>query len=171
MLSVCTGLCTLLCAVALGLSLLTGPKVQRADAWSLQSPLIDQSLRLYGIVIAVVGLVAETEFLPLMHAAPILSSWVFRGVYHLGLSLFTLKLSTPSLDLEDDFIKSIKLYRRVAGTSLAACGGLYFMAGILCLNVLKRRAEKSMMERVRLEQTLYELEKRRAELSKLLQSE
>lgn len=97
-----------------------------------------QAVRVYGILIALLLLLAETEWERFLALAPVLDHWVGRSAVMVFESCLTYREAYPSGST--DFHKSLALYRSAASASLLACGAVYFLGGVLCIGAIRKGA-------------------------------
>lgn len=95
-----------------------------------------QSLRVFGIVIAAIILLLETEWEPCARQLRLLEGWTARGTFYAFSALLTLQIARSAGT--DDYDRSVNLYSNIAGASLLVCGGVYFIGGVLCIGQIKK---------------------------------
>ncbi|GAX81442.1 hypothetical protein CEUSTIGMA_g8872.t1 [Chlamydomonas eustigma] len=126
-----------------------------------------QILRVYGIGIALLLILVETEFPWLLDKMRVLENWIGRASVQGLLALMTFEFATSLGD--SDFDKSIRLYRQVAAYCMLGCAGLYALGGCLCLGVLRSVRYRWRAERLRVERDLEQLERQQDELKAILE--
>lgn len=164
LLNTITALCAILCIVACGLAIALAPHKKNVPG------LVQQALRIYGIIIGLVILLAETEWERFLSSARYFESWILRGFFLAFESLLTFEITSTAALGSSELHKSLQLYRIVAAVSLLACAALYVLGGILCFGrrkQVKRHAQREV-ERQKVQESLVDLERRREELKGLL---
>jgi len=127
---------------------------------------LDQSLRVYGVMFSLFVALVETEWQRFMAHVKLFESWVIRGIFQTFLAVLT--LSVALADGEDDYHKSLQLYRKISGLCLVGCAGIYVCGGILCFGSLKKARTRKMIELGQLQSALQTLEKQEKEIRKTL---
>jgi amino acid transporter len=168
-LNVATGLCAILCAVSYGMALAVYQPITNAEG------LLDQALRVFGLLGAVLVAVIEIEWERLLLLVRFTEYWVGRAVVQVFIALLTFKMASPAgKDCKDpsgkdcDFHQSLELYRFVSAMALLGCGSIYFLGGILCFGLIKRSRSNRERKRQQAQKDLEELETKREALRGLL---
>jgi len=116
-------------------------------------------MRCYTVLIAVLVILAETEWQALFRWWRILEFWVGRGLLQVLVAVLTRVLKRQSGETSVE-----GLLHEIASWWLLGCGILYIVAGLLCLGRIKRNRLKKQNWRHQAQKDLEELHKRRADL-------
>ncbi|KAL1831851.1 uncharacterized protein LOC108205625 [Daucus carota subsp. sativus] len=127
------------------------------------SDLFDGIFRCYAVVIAIIVVVAETEWEVVMRFSKVLEYWVGRGMLQIFVAVMTRAFPEISTNRKD-----LLLLQNVASYMLLACGVVYVVSGLLCIGHLKRARQKKEVSAEQAIKDLEELERRREELEALL---
>jgi len=116
-------------------------------------------LHFFAVAFALVVVVAETEWGPILRFWKVLDYWVGRGLLQIFVASLTKVLARASGET-----KAEGLLHDVASWWLLACGIIYIVSGLLCLGTLKRNRLQKADWREQAEKDLEELHRRREEL-------
>jgi hypothetical protein len=116
-------------------------------------------LRAFAVVFALVVVVAETEWGPILRFWKVLDYWVGRGLLQIFVASLTKVLARASGETRAE-----GLLHEVASWWLLACGIIYIVAGLLCLGTLKRNRLHRADWREEAQKELEEVHRRREEL-------
>ncbi|KAJ8764762.1 hypothetical protein K2173_009162 [Erythroxylum novogranatense] len=130
------------------------------------SDVFDGIFRCYAVVIAVIVVVAETEWGFIIKFWKVLEYWAGRGMLQIFVAVMTRAFPDYSAKQKDLF-----LLQNVASYMLLACGVVYVISGILCIGFVKRARQQKEISREQAVKDLEELERRREELEQLLVAE
>eukprot|EP00210_Caulerpa_lentillifera_P007014 g6708.t1 len=161
LLGLCTIISALLCMTAHGMAFVVGPPVFQDLTSFLQ-----QSLRVYGIVCSLLTVLVESEWQRFMVQIRLLENWVARSLFQFFLVVLTVHSAVSNGD--DDYHKSLQLYRKISGICLLTCAGIYLLGGFLCLGHLKQSRMRRIVEQGKLEDTLHRLEMQEKEIRRTL---
>uniref|UniRef100_A0A0C9RKE3 TSA: Wollemia nobilis Ref_Wollemi_Transcript_13822_1127 transcribed RNA sequence n=1 Tax=Wollemia nobilis TaxID=56998 RepID=A0A0C9RKE3_9CONI len=153
--SLITVVCALMCVVVNVFSAIRSFK-DGAD-------IFDGILRCFAVIIALIVVVAETEWERILKFWLVLEYCVGRGMLQIFVAVMTKALSTAS-----EKNQVLTLFQEIASYMLLACGVVYVIAGILCCGILKRARLKKAITKEQAHKDLEELEKRREELRRAL---
>ncbi|XP_059647990.1 uncharacterized protein LOC132294228 [Cornus florida] len=153
--SVITALAAILCIVVNVLSAIR--------SFTNVSDIFDGIFRCYAVVIAILVVVAETEWGFIMKFWKVLEYWVGRGMLQIFVAVMT--KAYPE-NYEDQ--NALILLQSIASYILLGCGVVYVFAGILCIGLIKRSRQKKEITAEQAVRDLQELERRREELEALL---
>nr|AEJ20973.1 unknown protein [Caragana jubata] len=128
-----------------------------------QSDVFDGIFRCYGVVIAGLVILAETEWSFIIKFSKVLEYWVGRGMLQIFVAVMT--RAFPNYNRER---QELVVLQNVACYMLLACGLLYVVLGILCIGILKRHRQKKEITREQAAKDLEETEQRREELERVL---
>ncbi|WCJ18898.1 hypothetical protein M5689_001212 [Euphorbia peplus] len=156
--SVLTALVALLCLAVNVLS--------AVDSFRNGSDIFNGIFRCYAVVLALIVVVAETEWAFITKFWKVLEFWAGRGMLQIFVAVMT--RAFPDYAASQSFLF---LLQNIASYMLLACGFLYVVLGILCIGFLKRARQKSEITREQAVNDLEELERRREELEQLLLAE
>ncbi|XP_076888256.1 uncharacterized protein LOC143538625 [Bidens hawaiensis] len=123
----------------------------------------DGIFRCYAVAIAVLVVVAETEWSFIIKFWKVLEYWAGRGMLQIFVAVMT--RAYPNIYQERH---EILLLQDIASYTLLACGFIYVLSGVLCLGFLKRARQNKEISAQQAVKDLQELERRRAELEALL---
>ena len=90
-------------------------------------------VRMYGIVLCGVAILAELEITEAIRSSAMLQNWVARGIFYIFLGLLALNNSNYNENLDS----SAQTYVTAASLSLVTMGCIYSFMGLLCLKRLK----------------------------------
>ncbi|KAL6784016.1 hypothetical protein ACKKBG_A04430 [Auxenochlorella protothecoides x Auxenochlorella symbiontica] len=160
-----TIICSLVCAAAFGMAIAVRVHAPDKDIYYLSG----QAVRVYGLLTAILVVLVELEVAALAAWWPLLEIWLGRAMLQSFVGVLTYREALPRGDT--DFHRSLALYRGIASVALLVCSGVYAVGWISCLGTIKHiRTRRD--QRLRKAQAEYEaLEKRRAELQRLLVTE
>ncbi|KAB2634865.1 hypothetical protein D8674_038063 [Pyrus ussuriensis x Pyrus communis] len=127
------------------------------------SDVFDGIFRCYAVVVGMIVVVAETEWGFVMKFWKILDYWAGRGMLQIFVAVMT-----RAFPNESSTKKGLVILQNIASYMLLACGGIYFISGILCIGFLKRARQKTEISREQAVKDLEDLERRREELEQLL---
>ncbi|KAK1414595.1 hypothetical protein QVD17_30342 [Tagetes erecta] len=125
--------------------------------------IFDGIFRCYAVVIAVVVVVAETEWSFVIKFWKVLEYWAGRGMLQIFVAVMTRAYSDTIGERHE-----ILLLQDIASYTLLACGFIYVVSGVLCLGFLKRARQNKEVSTQQAIKDLQDLERRRAELEALL---
>nr|XP_043626993.1 uncharacterized protein LOC122598464 [Erigeron canadensis] len=125
--------------------------------------LFDGIFRCYAVLIAVIVVVAETEWSFIIKFWKVLEYWAGRGMLQIFVAVMTRAFPNIYGERHD-----ILILQDIASYSLLACGVIYVVSGVLCLGFLKRARQSKKVSAQQAVKDLEELERRRAELEALL---
>ncbi|EFN53987.1 hypothetical protein CHLNCDRAFT_135951 [Chlorella variabilis] len=157
-----TSVCALLCALAFGMSMWVRGDATVKDAYFYSG----QAVRVFGIAIALLIVLVETEWHRFMHLVPLLDAWLGRGILHIFEATLTFREAYPSGTT--DFHKSLELYRSAASLSLLVCGSVYILGAVTCIGVIKNAKQRQEQQVQRAEAELERMERRKKELERQL---
>ncbi|PSC67616.1 Golgi apparatus membrane TVP15 [Micractinium conductrix] len=157
-----TGLCAVLCALAFGMAMWVRGEAPTKDPYFYSG----QAVRLFGIGIAGMVLLVETEWRRWLELVPLLESWLGRGVLQIFEATLTFREAYPSGST--DFHKSLALYRSAASLSLLVCGSVYILGTVTCIGVIKTAKQRQEATLARAEAELERMERRKKELERQL---
>ncbi|PQP96055.1 uncharacterized protein Pyn_09664 [Prunus yedoensis var. nudiflora] len=127
------------------------------------SDVFDGIFRCYAVLVAIVVVVAETEWAFFIKFWKVLEYWVGRGMLQVFVAVMT-----RAFPDDTGTRKTLVLLQNIASYMLLACGGVYIISGILCIGFLKRARQKTEISREQAVKDLEDLERRREELEHLL---
>lgn len=168
LLNVATALCAVLCAISYGMALAIYQPITDAPG------LLDQALRVFGLLGAVLVAVVEIEWERFLRLVRFTEYWVGRAIVQVFIALLTFKMASAEgkhcseSGKSCDFHQSLELYRFVSAMALLGCGSIYFIGGILCFGLIKRSRSQQDRKRQQAQHDLEELEKKRETLRGLL---
>jgi hypothetical protein len=116
-------------------------------------------LRCYTVAIAILVIVAETEWQALFRWFRMLEYWVGRGLLQILVAVLTRVLKRASGETSAE-----GLLHEIASWWLFGCGLLYIVAGLLCLGRIKHNRLRRQNWRQQAQKDLEDLHKRRADL-------
>ncbi|XP_019173234.1 PREDICTED: uncharacterized protein LOC109168703 [Ipomoea nil] len=119
--------------------------------------------RCYAVVIAVIVVVAETEWGFFIKFWKVLEYWAGRGMLQIFVAVMT-RAYPESYGQRHELL----LLQDIASYLLLACGAIYVLSGILCIGFLKRARQKKEISKEQTIKDLEDLERRREELEALL---
>ncbi|KAI7837415.1 hypothetical protein COHA_008782 [Chlorella ohadii] len=157
-----TGVCALLCALAFGMAITVRGEAASKDAYFISG----QAVRVFGIGIALLIVLVETEWPRFLSLVPLLDAWVGRGVLQVFEATLTYREAYPVGST--DFHKSLQLYRSAASISLLVCGSVYLLGAVTCIGVIKSAKLKQEQAALRAEAELERMERRKKELERQL---
>ncbi|KAM3377471.1 hypothetical protein P3S68_009884 [Capsicum galapagoense] len=126
----------------------------------------DGIFRCYAVVIAVIVVVAETEWEFFIKFWKVLEYSAGRGMLQIFVAVMT-RAYPEEYGERNDLI----LLRDIASYFLLACGAIYIISGLLCFGFIKRARLAKENSREQAINDLQELERRREELEALLVQE
>ncbi|KAK9690587.1 hypothetical protein RND81_09G139200 [Saponaria officinalis] len=127
------------------------------------SDIFDGIFRIYAVVIAVVVVVAETEWSAFFKFCKVLEYWAGRGMLQIFVAVMTRAFPDYSGQRKD-----LVVVQNVASYMLLSCGAVYLVSGILCIGCLKRKLEQRNITRDQAAKDLEEMERKKQELEALL---
>ncbi|KAL5714396.1 hypothetical protein ACHQM5_016363 [Ranunculus cassubicifolius] len=154
--SLITSLAAIVCLVVNILSAVQSFKHKPAD-------MFNGIFRCYAVALAIIVVVAETEWGFVFKFWMVLEYWAGRGM----LQIFVAVMTRAYPDLTGKR-KDIVLLQDIASYLLLACGITYIVSGMLCIGFLKRARQDKEISREQAVRDLEELERRREELEQLL---
>jgi hypothetical protein len=116
-------------------------------------------VRFFAVAFALVVVVAETEWSPILKFWKVLDYWVGRGLLQVFVASLTYVLARASGETRAE-----SLLHEVASWWLLLCGIVYIVAGLLCLGTLKRNHLHKADWREQAQKDLEEVHRRREEL-------
>lgn len=168
-LNIGTALSAVLCAISYGMALAVYQPITNAEG------LLDQALRVFGLVGALLVAVVEIELETIIGLVRFTEYWSGRAIVQVFMALLTFKMASPAgKDCKDptgkdcDFHQSLELYRFVSAMALLSCGSIYFLGGVLCFGLIKRSRSNRERKRQQAQKDLEELETKRSALRGLL---
>ncbi|CAH9074731.1 unnamed protein product [Cuscuta epithymum] len=120
----------------------------------------DGIFRCYAVVIAIIVVLAETEWGFFIKFWKVLGYWAGRGMLQIFVAVMT--RAYPEYYGKQH---ELMLLQQIASYLLLACGAIYLLSGILCIGFLKRARENKESSK---EQTIMDLEVQIIGLSTLL---
>lgn len=150
------------CAVAFGLALLVRSEAPTKDLYFYSG----QAVRLFGIGIAGLCVMVETEWQRFLMLVPLLDSWAGHGVLQIFLGILTYREAYPRGTT--DIHKSLQLYRSAASAAMVLVGTVYLFGAVLCIGAIKRACYQREEQLAAAAAELDALESRRRELERLL---
>ncbi|KAK4739824.1 hypothetical protein R3W88_003521 [Solanum pinnatisectum] len=123
----------------------------------------DGIFRCYAVVIAVIVVVAETEWGFFIKFWKVLEFSAGRGMLQIFVAVMT-RAYPEDYGQRNDLI----LLRNIASYFLLTCGAIYIISGLLCFGFIKRARQAKEVSREQAINDLQELERRREELEALL---
>ncbi|XP_006351724.1 uncharacterized protein [Solanum tuberosum] len=123
----------------------------------------DGIFRCYAVVIAVIVVVAETEWGFFIKFWKVLEFSAGRGMLQIFVAVMT-RAYPEDYGQRNDLI----LLRNIASYFLLTCGAIYIISGLLCFGFIKRARQAKEISREQAINDLQELERRREELEALL---
>lgn len=123
----------------------------------------DGIFRCYAVVIAVIVVVAETEWGFFIKFWKVLEFSAGRGMLQIFVAVMT-RAYSEDYGQRNDLI----LLRNIASYFLLTCGAIYIISGMLCFGFIKRARQAKEVSREQAIKDLQELERRREELEALL---
>ncbi|KAK1417591.1 hypothetical protein QVD17_26721 [Tagetes erecta] len=132
-------------------------------SWTNGLDIFDGIFRCYAVAIAVVVILAETEWPFFIKFWKVLEYWAGRGMLQIFVAVTT--RAYPGIYRERH---EILLLQDIASYTLLACGMIYVVSGVLCLGFLKRARQQKEVSTQQALKDLQELERRRAKLEALL---
>eukprot|EP00884_Botryococcus_braunii_P011444 jgi/Botrbrau1/202/Bobra.0022s0182.1 len=160
-----TVVCALLCIAAHLMAISVAAHYPKDMAGYLR-----QILRAYAAAFAFIIVLTETEVERILAAFAIFESWMCRSLFQFFvavLTLYTTRMKDEG-EGETDFQKSLQLYRIAAAISLMTCSALYMLGSLLCVGRVKQARSKRDRERLRVQEDLRALDRKRDELRSLL---
>ncbi|XP_075488971.1 uncharacterized protein LOC142527873 [Primulina tabacum] len=125
--------------------------------------IFDGIFRCYAVIIAIIVVIAETEWEYFLRFSKVLQYWVGRGMLQIFVAVMTRAYPEHMRNHQELF-----LLQSIAAYLLLGCGVIYIIAGIFCLGMLKRSHKRSHMSRDQAIKDLEHLQRRREELEALL---
>ncbi|KAI5661330.1 hypothetical protein M9H77_20653 [Catharanthus roseus] len=132
-------------------------------SFRMELDIFDGIFRCYAVLIAIVVVLAETEWEFMLKFWKVLEYWAGRGMLQIFVAVMT-RAYPESAGEKQELI----LLQKISSYLLLACGFLYVISGILCIGFVKRARMKKEVSRDQAVKDLRELEKRREELEALL---
>ncbi|XP_059313806.1 uncharacterized protein LOC132064729 isoform X1 [Lycium ferocissimum] len=123
----------------------------------------DGIFRCYAVLIAIVVVVAETEWSFFIKFWKVLEFSAGRGMLQIFVGVMT-RAYPEVYGQRNDLI----LLQNIASYFLIACGAVNIISGLLCFGFIKRARQEKEVSREQAIQDLQELERRREELEALL---
>lgn len=157
-----TALCALLCALAFGMAMWVRGQAPIKDAYFVSG----QAVRVFGIGIAALVVLVETEWHRFLALVPLLDAWLGRGILQVFAATLTFREAYPSGDT--DFHKSLQLYRSAASLSLLVCGSVYILGAVTCIGVIKSAKQRQASAVLAAEAELERMERRKKDLERQL---
>ncbi|KAL4420048.1 hypothetical protein ABPG77_007487 [Micractinium sp. CCAP 211/92] len=157
-----TALCALLCALAFGMAMWVRGPASMKDAYFISG----QAVRVFGIGIAALVVLVETEWHRFLALVPLLDAWLGRGILQVFEATLTFREAYPSGDT--DFHKSLQLYRSAASLSLLMCGSVYILGAVTCIGVIKNAKQRQASAVMAAEAELERMERRKKDLERQL---
>ncbi|KAL4440625.1 hypothetical protein ABPG75_003626 [Micractinium tetrahymenae] len=157
-----TALCALLCALAFGMAMWVRGQAPIKDAYFVSG----QAVRVFGIAIAALVVLVETEWHRFLTLVPLLDAWLGRGILQIFEATLTFREAYPSGDT--DFHKSLQLYRSAASLSLLVCGSVYILGAVTCIGVIKNAKQRQASAVLAAEAELERMERRKKDLERQL---
>nr|KYP63078.1 hypothetical protein KK1_017643 [Cajanus cajan] len=127
------------------------------------SDVFDGIFRCYGVFLAFILALAETEWSCIYKIWQVLEYWFTRGMLQIFVAVMTRAFPDYSRERKE-FI----LLQRIACYMLLSCGVVYAVSGIFCIGFLKRSLQKRKISREQAAKEIKEMERRREELEQLL---
>jgi hypothetical protein len=116
-------------------------------------------IRFYAVAFALLVVIAETEWAPIVRFWKVLDYWVGRGLLQILVAALTKVLARASGET-----KAESLLHEVASWWLLACGILYIVSGLFCLGAIKRSHMQKANWKEQAQKELEEVHRRRQEL-------
>ncbi|RAL44996.1 hypothetical protein DM860_003755 [Cuscuta australis] len=126
----------------------------------------DGIFRCYAVVIAMIVVVAETEWGFFIKFWKVLEYWAGRGMLQIFVAVMTRAYPEYSGQQHE-----LILVQQIASYLLLACGAIYVLSGILCIGFLKRARQNKEISKEQTIMDLEALERRREQLTALLAQE
>ncbi|MCD7447958.1 hypothetical protein HAX54_036777 [Datura stramonium] len=123
----------------------------------------DGIFRCYAVVIAIIVVVAETEWGFFIKFWKVLEFSAGRGMLQIFVAVMT-RAYPEEYGQRNDLI----LLRNIASYFLLTCGAIYIISGLLCFGFIKRARQAKEVSREQAIKDLQDLERRREELEALL---
>lgn len=165
-LNIATAICAVLCAISYGMALWIYQPVTN------MSGILDQVLRVAGLLGAMMIAIIESEWEPLLNLFRFAEYWVGRSIMQIFIALFTFKMASAAgkncQGKKCDFDKTLELYRSIAAAALLCCGVIYLLGGALCFGLIKRSRSSKERKRLQAQRDLDELDHKRSQLRALL---
>jgi len=131
---------TALAAFAMGLGQILGIAFQSVGP-------IQYVLRFYVVLLSLLVILNELELTSITRESRILRYWITRGVFYAFIGLLGLEENdTSSSTNANDFRIGI-LYTKAVAWIMVGLGGLYFVMGVCCLQLLEHRLRTNYEER------------------------
>lgn len=155
-LSMVTAIGSLLCLVVNAISLLRSFDYRGFD---YRVSVFVGILRSYTIAIAILVILAETEWEVLFRFWKVLEFWTCRGLFQILVAVQTRVMRRASGETAAE-----SLLHEIASWWLFGCGIVYTVAGLLCLGRIKRAHMRKKDWRLRAQREIDDLHRRRADL-------
>ncbi|OIT36872.1 PREDICTED: uncharacterized protein LOC109241523 [Nicotiana attenuata] len=123
----------------------------------------DGIFRCYAVVIAIIVVVAESEWSFFIKFWKVLEFSAGRGMLQIFVAVMT-RAYPEEYGQRNDLI----LLRNIASYFLLTCGAIYIISGMLCFGFIKRARQAKEVSREQAIKDLQDLERRREELEALL---
>lgn len=157
-----TAICAMLCALAFGMAMWVRGEAPLKDAHFYSG----QAVRVFGIGLALLVVMVETEWHRVLALAPLLDAWLGRGLLQIFVATLTYREAYPSGNT--DFHKSTNLYRSAASLSLLVCGTVYILGAVTCIGVIKNAKQRQEAAVTAAEAELDRMERRKKDLERQL---
>ncbi len=112
---------------------------------------IQYVMRIYVIILCVLTIFNELEFTILTRDSALLKYWISRGLFYGFIGVLGLEENnvTPTAENSSAFGRTAALrFVKVVAWMMVSCGIIYFLMGLLCLQLVSNRLRQDYTQRV-----------------------